>query len=68
MSSHGGSSRWSGSMSNSPTRGKKKASEYSAFDTAARKSFTSMRTTYVHFSNMILFSTLIILENFHIDV
>ncbi|XP_004503747.1 CBS domain-containing protein CBSCBSPB1 isoform X2 [Cicer arietinum] len=45
MSAHGGSSRKSASLSNSPTRTKKKALEYSPSDPNIRKSFPSMRTT-----------------------
>ncbi|KAG4391547.1 hypothetical protein GLYMA_05G204500v4 [Glycine max] len=46
MSSHGGSSLRNGSLSNSPTRAKKKAfgSEHSTPDFIARKTFTSPRT------------------------
>ncbi|TKY60581.1 CBS domain-containing protein CBSCBSPB5 [Spatholobus suberectus] len=45
MSSHGGSSRRSGSLTNSPTLAKKKASEFSALDLTTRKTFQSPRTT-----------------------
>ncbi|KAK2439004.1 CBS / octicosapeptide/Phox/Bemp1 (PB1) domains-containing protein [Trifolium repens] len=45
MSSLGGSSRKSSSFSTSPTRSKKKASDYSPLDATFRKPFPSMRTT-----------------------
>ncbi|PNX96184.1 CBS domain-containing protein cbscbspb5-like, partial [Trifolium pratense] len=45
MSSLGGSSRKSGSFLSSPTRSKKKASDYSPPDSTFRKPFPPMRTT-----------------------
>ncbi|CAK8579140.1 unnamed protein product [Lathyrus sativus] len=45
MSSHGGSSRKSGSFTTSPRRSKKKGTEFLPPDTTFRKPFPSMRTT-----------------------
>ncbi|XP_029130860.1 CBS domain-containing protein CBSCBSPB1 isoform X2 [Cajanus cajan] len=45
MSSLGGSYRRSASLSNSPTRSKKKPSDYSPLDLTTRKTFSSLRTT-----------------------